>query len=418
LARAALAEGTCQSDGLAVSSACLLGSFEDWSNHNHSSEDVRQRAARFMMAAEIARDGAGNYAWTVLNAMPSAVLAVDRGLTIAFVNPAAEQLFGVSRPVLEARPLAELLPFDSPLFDLIRRVGEAGSGVSDYGVELLLGRGEAHLVDVHVSPLDEQRGDHLVVLHPCSVAQRLNRQLSHRGGARAVAGLGATLAHEVKNPLSGIRGAAQLLEGSLAEDERPLIRLICDEADRICALVDRMEAFADGKPIERRPVNIYQVLERVRRVSESGFGRRVRFVERYDPSLPEVDGDHDQLVQVFLNLIKNAAEAVPAEGGEIRISTQYTHGLSMRVANSRERVELPILVEIQDNGPGVSEEMVPHLFEPFVSSKRSGTGLGLSLAAKIVGDHGGVIEFQNQPRGALFRVRLPAWRAGRPATAT
>jgi two-component system, NtrC family, nitrogen regulation sensor histidine kinase GlnL len=271
---------------------------------------------------------------------------------------------------------------------------------------------------VHVSPLDDQRGDHLVVLHPCSVAQRLNRQLSHRGGARAVAGLGATLAHEVKNPLSGIRGAAQLLEGSLAEDERPLIRLICDETDRICALVDRMEAFADGKPIERRPVNIYQVLERVRRVSESGFGRRVRFVERYDPSLPEVDGDHDQLVQVFLNLIKNAAEAVPAEGAEIRISTQYTHGLSMRVANSRERVELPILVEIQDNGPGVSEEMVPHLFEPFVSSKRSGTGLGLSLAAKIVGDHGGVIEFQNQPRGALFRVRLPAWRVGRPATAT
>jgi two-component system, NtrC family, nitrogen regulation sensor histidine kinase GlnL len=371
-----------------------------------------------MMAAEIARDGAGNYAWTVLNAMPSAVLAVDRALTIAFVNPAAEQLFGVSRAVLEARPLAELLPFDSPMFDLIRRVGEAGSGVSDYGVELLLGRGESHLVDVHVSPLDDQRGDHLVVLHPCSVAQRLNRQLSHRGGARAVAGLGATLAHEVKNPLSGIRGAAQLLEGSLAEDERPLIRLICDETDRICALVDRMEAFADGKPIERRPVNIYQVLERVRRVSESGFGRRVRFVERYDPSLPEVDGDHDQLVQVFLNLIKNAAEAVPAEGAEIRISTQYTHGLSMRVANSRERVELPILVEIQDNGPGVSEEMVPHLFEPFVSSKRSGTGLGLSLAAKIVGDHGGVIEFQNQPRGALFRVRLPAWRVGRPATAT
>jgi two-component system, NtrC family, nitrogen regulation sensor histidine kinase GlnL len=370
-----------------------------------------------MMEAEMGRDAAASYARTVLNAMPSAVLAVDRSLAIVFVNPAAEQLFGVSRAVLETRPLAELLPFDSPLYDLIRRVGEAGSGVSDYGVALLLGRGESHLVDVHVSPLDEQRGDHLVMLHPCSVAQQLNRQLSHRGGARSVAGLGATLAHEVKNPLSGIRGAAQLLEGSVAEDERPLIRLICDETDRICALVDRMEAFADGRPIERRPVNIYQVLERVRRVSESGFGRRVKIIERYDPSLPEVDGDHDQLVQVFLNLIKNAVEAVPAEGGEIRISTQYTHGLSMRVANSRERVELPILVEVHDNGPGVAEEMVAHLFEPFVSSKRSGSGLGLSLAAKIVGDHGGVIEFQNQARGALFRVRLPAWRApGRPAT--
>jgi len=266
-----------------------------------------------------------------------------------------------------------------------------------------------------VAPLDEQRGEQLVVLHPCSVAQRLNRQLSHRGGARAVAGLAATLAHEVKNPLSGIRGAAQLLEGSLADDERPLVHLICDETDRICALVDRMEAFADGRPIERRAVNIYQVLERVRRVSENGFGRSVRIVERYDPSLPAVDGDHDQLVQVFLNLIKNAVEAAPAEDGEIRISTQYTHGLSMRVANSRERVELPILVEIQDNGAGVAEEMVAHLFEPFVSGKRSGTGLGLSLAAKIIGDHGGVIEFQNLARGALFRVRLPAWRGPVPS---
>ncbi len=365
----------------------------------------------------MARDGAGAYARTVLNAMSSAVLAVDRELAIVFVNPAGEQLLGVSRAVLEARRLIDLLPFDSPLLDLIRRVGEGGSGVSDYGVELLLSRGQPCLVDVHVSLLDERRGDRLIVLHPCSVAQRLNRQLTHRGGARAVAGLGATLAHEVKNPLSGIRGAAQLLEANTAEDERPLIRLICDETDRICALVDRMEAFADGTPIERRAVNIYQVLERVRRVSETGFGRRARFVERYDPSLPEVDGDHDQLVQVFLNLVKNAVEAAPAEDGEIRISTQYTHGLSMRVANSRERVELPILVEVGDNGPGVSEEMVAHLFEPFVSSKRVGTGLGLSLAAKIVGDHGGVIEFQNQARGALFRVRLPAYRAaGRHAT--
>lgn len=349
------------------------------------------------------------YQSVVLNAIPSAVLTVDRALAIALVNPAAEQLFGIGRSVLEGRPLAELVPFDSPLLDRVRRVGEAGSGVSDYGVELLLSRGGAHLVDLHVAPLDE-RGDSLIVLHPCSVAQRLNRQLSHRGGARAVAGLGATLAHEVKNPLSGIRGAAQLLEPGVSEEERPLIRLICDETDRICALVDRMEAFADGPPIERRPVNIYQVLERVRRLAESGFGRRARIVERYDPSLPEVDGDHDQLVQVFLNLVKNAAEAVPREGGEIRIMTQYTHGLSLRVANSRERVELPILVEIQDNGEGVSQEMVAHLFEPFVSSKRSGTGLGLSLAAKIVGDHGGVIEFENLARGALFRVRLAAYR--------
>jgi two-component system nitrogen regulation sensor histidine kinase GlnL len=357
------------------------------------------------------------YDQIVLNAMASSVLVVDGELRIRFVNAAAEQLLGASRSLLVRRRLHELLPFDSPLFDLVRRVQEEGHSVSDYGVELPFNRGAPRLVDLHVSPLPEMPDGTLVVLHPCSVARRLNHQLVYRGGARAVAGLAATLAHEVKNPLSGIRGAAQLLEASVADDERPLIRLICEETDRICGLVDHMEQFADGKPIEREPVNIYLVLEHVRRLAASGFARQVRFVERYDPSLPHVDGNRDQLVQVFLNLIKNAAEAVPRERGEIRLSTQYIHGLSVRVANSRERVELPIMVQIQDNGPGVGNDMAGHLFDPFVSSKPSGTGLGLSLVAKIVGDHGGVVEFENLERGTAFRVRLPAYRGGeQPAT--
>jgi two-component system nitrogen regulation sensor histidine kinase GlnL len=351
----------------------------------------------------------------ILNAMASSVLAVDDEFRVVFVNPAAEQLFGASRTALENRPLGELVPFDGALFDLIRRVRLAGNSVSDYGVELPLNRNVSHLVDLHVSPVAERAGLSLAILHPCAVAHRLNHQLSHRGGARSVAGLGATLAHEVKNPLSGIRGAAQLLAPGVAADERPLIRLICDETDRICALVDRMEQFADRGPIERRPVNIYQVLEHVRRLAESGFARKLRFEANYDPSLPEVDGDRDQLVQVFLNLVKNAAEAAPANDGEIRLSTQYTHGLWLRIPNSSERVELPITVQIHDNGPGINPEVVGHLFEPFVSTKRSGSGLGLSLVAKIVGDHGGVVEFDCTSRGTLFRVRLPAWRSdGRP----
>jgi two-component system nitrogen regulation sensor histidine kinase GlnL len=348
----------------------------------------------------------------ILNAMPSSVLAVDDAFKVVFVNPAAEQLFGVGRSALENRPLAELVPADSALFDLIRRVQLAGNSISDYGVELPLSRNASRLVDLHVSPLAERPGHSLAILHPCSVAHRLNHQLHHRGGARSVAGLGATLAHEVKNPLSGIRGAAQLLEPGVSADERALIRLICDETDRICALVDRMEQFADRRPIARRAVNIYEVLEHVRRLAESGFGRKLRYEADYDPSLPEVDGDRDQLVQVFLNLVKNAAEAVPADGGEVRLSTQYTHGLSVRVANSSERVELPITVQVQDNGPGITPEIAGHLFEPFVSTKRSGSGLGLSLVAKIVGDHGGVVEFDSQGRGTVFRVRLPAYRGG------
>jgi two-component system nitrogen regulation sensor histidine kinase GlnL len=357
------------------------------------------------------------YDQIVLNAMASSVLVVNGALRIRFVNASAEQLLGASRSVLVRRRLDEVLPFDSPLFDLIRRVQDEGHSVSDYSVDLPFNRGVPRLVDLHVSPLPEMPDTTLVVLHPCSVAHRLNRQLVHRGGARAVAGLAATLAHEVKNTLSGIRGAAQLLEANVAADERPLIRLICDETDRICGLVDHMEQFADRKPIERAPVNIYLVLEHVRRLAETGFGRTIRYLEHYDPSLPHVDGNRDQLVQVFLNLVKNAAEAVPREAGEIRLSTHYTHGLSVRVANSRERLDLPIMIQIQDNGPGVGDDMVGHLFDPFVSSKPSGTGLGLSLVAKIVGDHGGVVEAENLARGAVFRVRLPAYRGPQRAAA-
>lgn len=350
----------------------------------------------------------------ILNAMPSSVLVIGKDLEIRFVNPAGELLFGISSAMLRGGSLAEVMPEDSPLIDRIRRVQAEGSSVSDYSVELPFGRDITHLLDLHVSILSERGGDVLVLLHPCSVAQRLNYQHGHRGRARSVAGLGATLAHEVKNPLSGIRGAAQLLEAGVDDDERPLIRLICDETDRICALVDQMEQFADLKPLKREPVNIYEILERVRRLAESGFGARVNFVEHYDPSLPEVDGDRDQLVQVFLNLIKNAAEAVPIDDGEVVISTHYHHGLALRIPNSRERVQLPITVHIQDNGPGISADVAGHIFEPFVSTKRTGSGLGLPLVAKIIGDHGGVVEVDNLTKGSVFRVHLPAFRASAP----
>ncbi|MEM7044599.1 MAG: ATP-binding protein [Pseudomonadota bacterium] len=346
----------------------------------------------------------------ILNAMASSVLVVTPAMRVAFVNPAAEQLLGVSRTMLDKMSLSDLMPDDSPLIDRIRRVQMDRSSISDYSVELPFAKEARHLLDLHVSPLSERPGDVLVLLHPCSVAHRLNHQLGHRGRARSVAVLGATLAHEVKNPLSGIRGAAQLLEPEIRESERPLVRLICDETDRICTLVDQMEQFADLKPLTRGPVNIYEVLERVRRLAETGFAKRVRFVEHYDPSLPEVDGDRDQLVQVFLNLIKNAAEAVPAEDGEIILTTQYHHGLSIRVPNSRERVELPITVRIQDNGSGVSTDVAANIFEPFITTKHAGSGLGLPLVAKIVGDHGGILEFENLAKGALFRIHLPAYR--------
>lgn len=345
----------------------------------------------------------------VLAGMPSPVLVIDDRMRVSFVNPAAEQMFALSAPVLRDRFVVDLLSFDSPLVDLIRRVQLSNSSLSEYGVTLVQPTGAVHAVDAHLGPMPDRHDDVLVVLHPCSVARKLDQQMTHRGAARSIVTLAATLAHEVKNPLSGIRGAAQLLEeGALGED-KALIQLICAETDRICALVDRMEAFSDPRPIERRAVNIHQVLEHVRRLAEHGFARHVRFEERYDPSLPEIDGDRDKLIQVFLNLIKNAAEATPRQGAEIVLSTHYQHGLRLSLSNSKRRVALPITVQIRDNGSGVPEDIVSTLFDPFVTAKSSGSGLGLSLVAKIIGDHGGTVEFENEIRGATFTVRLPAW---------
>jgi two-component system nitrogen regulation sensor histidine kinase GlnL len=347
----------------------------------------------------------------LLQSIPSAVFSVDERLCFSFANPAAEHLLGASWNTLAGRKLSEFVASHATILALVRQVQAGGSTISDYGIELALARGEVVGVDCHVCPVPELPDHVLVVLHPCSVARRLDQQISHRRSTRSVAGLAATLAHEVKNPLSGIRGAAQLLEPAVGEEDKQLIQLICDETDRICALVERMEEFGETAPVEGGPVNIHQVLEHVRRIAAAGFARHHRIVELYDPSLPEVEGDRDRLVQVFLNLIKNAAEATPAAGGTITLATQYQHGLRVAVNNSRARLELPITVEVRDNGPGVSSDMIEHLFEPFISSKRSGSGLGLSLVAKILADHRGVVSYLPGEPGATFRVRLPAARA-------
>ena len=352
--------------------------------------------------------------------MPSAVLTVDRELQIRWANPATEQLFSASLTMLEGRPLSDFLVAHAKLLDLIRQAQQSGSSISDYGVELALARGEVISVDSHLTPLVELPELVLIVLHPCSVAKRLDQHIANRGSSRSAAAMARTLAHEVKNPLSGIRGAAQLLEPYIGEEDKPLVRLICDEADRIVDLVDRMEEFADSGPVERAPVNIHLVLEHVRRIASAGFARAHRIVEQYDPSLPEVEGDRDKLVQVFLNLVKNAAEATSAESGQITLVTHYQHGLRLSVTNSRERLDLPITVEVRDNGPGVLDDMRDNLFEPFVTTKSKGRGLGLSLVAKIVADHGGIVSYASGDPGAIFRVRLPAAHrprsgAGRPA---
>ncbi len=346
-------------------------------------------------------------AHAVLAALPDPVLVVDDEGTLRYANHAAEEFFDAGKTMLLGLPLPGLLPPDSPVFALIDSVRRTGASVSEYGVAVDMPRIGPRTLTVQAASMGDGSDLVIVTLQARSIADKIDRQLTHRNAARSVTAMASMLAHEVKNPLSGIRGAAQLLEENASQADRELTRLICDETDRICALVDRMDVFSDRRPLERAPVNIHEVLERVRRAAQSGFARNVRFIEGYDPSLPAVHGNRDLLIQIFLNLVKNAAEAAPAQGGEIQLTTSYQHGVRMMVAGSDSRVHLPLVVTVTDNGDGIPEDMQRHLFDPFVSTKHNGSGLGLALVAKVINDHGGVIEFDTQPRRTTFRVYLP-----------
>ena len=345
----------------------------------------------------------------LMGALPMPVLVLDPDNRFRYLNHAAEQFLGFSASQLLQMSVGDLVPEDSPIFLLIAQVRKGEVTISDYDMNLDRGRLSKRGITVQGTPMPEEPGSVLLTIQDASAARTLDRQLSFRSAARSVTGMAAILAHEVKNPLSGIRGAAQLLEMSVSDSDRELTLLIREEADRIRALVERMEVFGE-KPIERTGLNIHRVLEHVRKLAQAGFAPSIRFSEQYDPSLPPVWGNRDQLVQVLLNLVKNAAEAIIHAGnpaGEIVLSTGYQHGMRLAIPGTSERLHLTHMVSVRDNWPGIDEYIRQHLFEPFVSNKPTGSGLGLALVAKIIGDHGGLVEVDSRPGRTEFRVHLP-----------
>lgn len=345
---------------------------------------------------------------SIWHAFPSPAMVFDQDNRFVAVNAAAELFLSQSAYTLRRATLASQCGEGSRLEEIVNQARKGPISLSEYGVEFNWFGREPALVDLQAAQLFDAPGHVLLIIQPRSVAQSMNRSLSSRNSARSLSGLSAMLAHEIKNPLSGISGAAQLLEMNLGDEDAELIKLIHEEVERIRLLVDRMDVFGAGAPSVRRPVNIHHVLDQARRAAGAGFAQHVRFREFYDPSLPPVPGDRAQLLQAISNLIKNAAEAAPRQAGEIWLRTAYRPGVKLAAPGGGHE-SLPLQVTILDNGPGVPEELQPQIFEPFVTSKSGGSGLGLALVAKIVSDHGGVIECRREGDRTAFRMLLPVW---------
>lgn len=350
--------------------------------------------------------------WATLPTPAILTILSDAGEVIADCNPAAETFLSASAQQVIGTSLAGRILVGVSLNEAIGRARMNRAPIFINDVEV--GRDEAHTIkcNIQIAPLNDPAMSVMILLIPRDIAGRLGRTQAVQSAAKSAIGMAEMLAHEIKNPLAGITGAAQLLSMNLTDEDRELTDLIVAECKRIVKLLEQVEQFGDQRPPERRGINVHDVLERARRSAEIGFGVHMTFADDYDPSLPEVYADPDQLLQVILNLLKNAAQAQP-EGGEITIRTYYERGLHVQ-GRGGDRVPLPVHIEIIDNGPGLPAGIADSIFEPFVSGRENGTGLGLALVSKIISAHEGWIEVKSRPGRTLFRVSLPLMRANTP----
>ena len=326
-----------------------------------------------------------------------------------FLNHAAEMFFQSSQSIVFAQELQSFIASDSPLFSMLSRARNQNRSVADQGLELAGPKVGYKLVNVQITPF-EGKGSLLVTMQERALAERLRGQSLFRGAARSVTSMAAMLAHEVKNPLAGIKGAAQLLEADLEPNDTNLTRMIVEETDRVTALLDRMEGFAGGASVVMTTVNIHEVLDHCLELAAASYGAHLVIKRAYDPSLPFVEGHRDLLIQAFINIIKNASEATD-NNGELIIRTSYSPGRRLSTTSITGQLHVPIQIEVIDNGRGIPEDIRDHLFDPFVSGRVGGSGLGLAMVASVIADHGGLMEVETVPGETVFRLNFPATTA-------
>jgi len=346
--------------------------------------------------------------------LPVPAFVIDLQGAITDTNAAAETFLNASARTLIGSPFLDRLSIDAPLEEAFARVRADHSALFINNADVSGGNAPPVQCNIQIAPVLGQDGEILLIMEPRHLADRMGRAQAVKSSTRSAIGMAEMLAHEIKNPLAGITGAAQLLGMNLGPEDQELTGLIVAESRRIVALLDQVEQFGNLRPPVRKAVNIHDLLDRARRSASVGFGAHMRIVEDYDPSLPPTLADGDQLLQVFLNLLKNAAEASPG-GGTIRLRTFYDAGLRLRRKDGTGST-LPLQVEIVDDGPGIPSEIAGDVFEPFVSGRENGTGLGLALVSKIISEHDGWITVDSVPGRTVFRISLPV--APKPARET
>lgn len=339
------------------------------------------------------------------NSIPVPALLLTSDDMIVDSNPAAESFLNLSAKALTGAPVWDKVMINAEIETAYIRARTNNSSLFVNDVDVGSGERAPMQCNIQFAPLQGTDGKMLMMISPREIASRMTVNTSSGKAAKSAIGMAEMLAHEIKNPLAGITGAAQLLSMNLSNEDQEMTDLIVDECRRIVKLLEQVEQFGNLRPPLLKPINLHDILDRARQSASVGFGAHMMFIEDYDPSLPQTLADADQLLQVFLNLLKNASEA-GADGGAIRLHTFYDASLRVRRLDGT-HARLPLQVEIIDDGPGLPPDIANDVFEPFVSGRENGTGLGLALVSKLIGDIGGWISVDSVPGRTVFRISLP-----------